>query len=234
MMTSYFAFEIAGEVLRLHDFVIDAALLEHPHLPAGRHVAGGLVEANLGVRLQALAFDRRRAYRRRRRRMPSSLPNFSTIGCDAAVDGITHVPGAYFCVPDSKAFDARYIGTFAFCSCVDHLEGAVAIRGRSDRRLSASPATRRRHRRNLLHELERRVERLRDRIDADARQHPQRVTGDVVRRLRRSAGEQCAGPDSPAFDSIVFAKRAIGLRRLDHERSGGVLLAVGAERRRGL
>ena len=53
--------EIAGEVLRLHHLVIDAALLEHPHLPAGRHVAGGLVEADLGVRLQALAVDRRRA-----------------------------------------------------------------------------------------------------------------------------------------------------------------------------
>ena len=40
-MTSYFCVEIAVEVLRLHDLVIDAVLLEQPHQPAAGHVAGG-------------------------------------------------------------------------------------------------------------------------------------------------------------------------------------------------
>ena len=40
--------------------MIDAVLLEHPHLPTGRHVACSLVEADLGVRLQPLAFNGRK------------------------------------------------------------------------------------------------------------------------------------------------------------------------------
>ena len=111
----------------------------------------------------------------------------------------------------------------------DHLEGAVALRPDEIRALRLG-GDRRRHRRDFLHELERRVERLRHRIDADAGQHPQRVAGHVVRRLGRSAGEQ-------AQVGIVLDRQhrvgepAVRLRGLDHERAGRILLAVGAERR---
>ena len=37
---------------------------------------------------------------------------FSTIGCDTALAGITHVPGAW----PSNVFAARYTGAPAFCS----------------------------------------------------------------------------------------------------------------------
>ena len=51
--------EVAGEVLRLDDLVVDAVLLEHPHQPAARHVAGALPQADARARLQAEAVHRR-------------------------------------------------------------------------------------------------------------------------------------------------------------------------------
>ena len=80
--------------------------------------------------------------------------------------------------------------------------------------------------------LERGLERLVHRIDRDAHQHPQRVAGDIVGRLGRSTRE---GPEIGIV--LLLEQRlgegAVGLRRLDHVRSGRILLAVGREGRRG-
>ena len=117
-----------------------------------------------------------------------------------------------------EAFGGAIHGHVRLLQLRHHLEEPVASGSDRGTRPSASPPRFAGTGAIFFCELELRVERLVGHVDGRAGQHPQRVAGDVIRRLGRTAREE-AQVGIHLLLEHGLGKAAVRLRGLDHERS---------------